>query len=46
MCYLDIYSKKSFDIYEDAFMVIHAPKLMHASFAALPVFLESQEIFP
>ncbi len=31
MCYLDIYSKKSFDIYEDTLMFIHAPKLMHVS---------------
>lgn len=36
MWYLDIYSKKSFDVYEDHLMSIHAPKLMHASFAALP----------
>lgn len=42
MCHLDSYSKKSFDMYEDHLMSIHAPKLMHVSFAALPVNLGSK----
>lgn len=33
MCYLDIYSKNSFDIYEDTHINIHAAKLMRASFS-------------
>lgn len=44
MCYLDIYSKKSFDINEDTLMYIHPPKT-YACFLSFFLFLHCLGFF-
>lgn len=44
MCYLDVYSKEGFDMYEDTLIHIHESELKQASFAALPVFFKETNI--